>query len=50
MTWNDLAEDFESRGYLVETTLGRWMDEIEEETGRWPSWDDPVPAEYLHLI
>ena len=44
MTFQQLLEQLESRGCnLADVALGRMMDIIEEETGRWPNWDDEAP-------
>lgn len=37
MTWSQVE------GKVPDCTLGRWMDEVEEATGKWPEWSDQVP-------
>lgn len=45
MTFQELVEALHERGAnLAEVAIGRMMDEIEEETGVWPNWDDQAPA------
>lgn len=40
-TYNDLLEVMESRGAnLAHVSLGRMMDMVEEDTGKWPRWSD----------
>ena len=44
MTFNELYEKMLSRGEkLADVALGRMMDIVEEETGKWPDWNDRAP-------
>lgn len=44
MTYNDLVEKMEALGCnLAEVAIGRMMDIVEEETGRFPDWNDKAP-------
>lgn len=44
ITWNDLLKQAERGGAnLAEMALMRMMDEIGEDTGVWPDWDDEAP-------
>lgn len=42
-TYNEILYILEERGLLVETTLGHFMDQVEEDTGVFPGWDDYAP-------
>lgn len=45
MTFSDLVEKMEALGCnLAEVAIGRMMVIIEEETGRFPDWNDEAPA------
>lgn len=49
-TFLELVEYLEDQGNnLAEVAIGRMMDDIEAETGRWPSWDDIVPEWILSI-
>lgn len=44
MTYEQLIELMESRGCnLAEVAIGRMMDIVEEETGRFPDFDETAP-------
>ena len=44
MTFHELVKTLYDRGCnLADVAVGRMMDEIEEETGIWPDWDETVP-------
>lgn len=44
MTFTQLLKKAKALGMnLAETAIGRMMDIIEEETGRFPDWDDKAP-------
>ncbi len=44
MTYSKLLSKAENDGMnCAETALGRMMDIVEEETGKWPNWNDEVP-------
>lgn len=45
ITWNDL----ESMD-ILECTIGRWMDIVEEETGNFPKWNEQIPQWVNKLI
>lgn len=50
-TWSDLEELLNHRGAnLAYLALGHIMDDIEDETGHWPNWDDPVPEDVLRMF
>jgi hypothetical protein len=43
-TFNELLIEMENRGCnCADVALGRMMDGIEEDTGRWPDWGDIAP-------
>lgn len=46
ITWNDLEEIFE----IPYFTVGRWMDFVEVETGKFPDWNDCIPERVYNLI
>ena len=51
LTWTELLENLENAGAnLAVYALRDIMDDIEEETGRWPNWDDPVPHSVLSMF
>ena len=51
LTWTELLENLENAGAnLAVYALGDIMDDIEEETGRWPNWDDLVPQSVLSMF
>ncbi|MBQ6673949.1 MAG: hypothetical protein IJM77_04960 [Spirochaetia bacterium] len=44
MTFHELVKALYARGCnLADVAVGRMMDEIEEETGIWPDWDETAP-------
>ena len=44
MTYTQIAEVLEKRGTNVGyLAVGRMMDYIEKQTGKWPDWDDEAP-------
>ena len=44
MTYSELLDLMFSKGCnLADVALGSMMDIVEEETGVFPSWSDPVP-------
>lgn len=44
MTFSQLVDLMESRGCnLADVAIANMMDIIEEETGKWPNWDDIAP-------
>lgn len=44
MTYQELLNWAEERGYnLAYLSLGRMMDEVERETGEFPSWTHTAP-------
>lgn len=44
MTYAQLVRKMEDRGCnLADVAIGRMMDIVEEETGKWPNWDDEAP-------
>lgn len=50
MTYNDILEYMYKRGAnLADVAVGRMMDEVETETGRFPSWDDIAPEWILEV-
>lgn len=42
-TYEEILYILEERGLLVETTLGRFMDQVYEDTGVYPNWSDKAP-------
>lgn len=42
-TYEEILYIFEERGLLVETALGRFMDQVYEDTGVYPDWSDKAP-------
>lgn len=44
LTWSDLD------GKIPDCTLGRLMDTVEEETGKFPKWDEIIPEWVNKLI
>ena len=42
-TYQEILYILEERGLLVETTLARFMDQVEEDTGVYPDWNDYAP-------
>lgn len=43
-TFNELLEImFDNGANCADVALGRMMDDIEEETGKWPRWDQVAP-------
>ena len=42
-TYDEISSILEEQGLLVETTLGRFMEQVEEDTGVFPDWDDYAP-------
>lgn len=44
MTYTELLKEANKQGLnLADVALGRMMDMVEEETGKWPNWSDTVP-------
>lgn len=44
MTFNELSNRAKSKGNnLADVAIGRMMELVEEETGRFPSWTDIAP-------
>lgn len=45
MTYSDLLDRIDEMGLSCgDIALGRMMDIVEEQTGKWPSWEDKAPA------
>ena len=44
LTWEDID------GKILDCTLGRLMDQIEEETGKFPEWTDFIPDYILDIL
>jgi hypothetical protein len=43
-TYSDLIKIARKNGAnLAEVAIGRMMDEVYEETGKWPSWNEEAP-------
>ena len=44
MNFSELLEKLEKSGCnFAEVTIGRMMDIVEEETGKFPNWNEKVP-------
>ena len=51
ITFLELVDRLEEQGAnLAEIAVGRIMDDIEFETGRFPDWNDPVPDDVLRVV
>ena len=51
MKWQEIAEALEASGVnLGWLALGRMMDQAEEDSGRWPDWEDQAPAWVLRAL
>ncbi len=49
MTYSKLLAKAEQDGCnCAEIALGRMMDIVEEQTGRWPNWNEEVPGWILN--
>lgn len=42
--WTDID------GKVPDCTLGKFMDMVFEETGRFPDWDEEIPEWVYHLL